>query len=220
MKLFLQKPQRENRLLLIPQGFTLIELLCVVAIISILVSLLIPEIEQVRNRTLSVQCAANLKQLGLAVNLYLGDHDNTFPYIVPTQTTGSTQYIISPYANQPQISNTQTLQQAFSPYVQTQPAQLPSPSANDPINKLLQCPGDMIKGANSNYVQYGVSYMWVPLVDGDVASSPTIARRGGLRVAVLSKLRLMTDFTPVHKLNAQSVGTTNVLYADGHVIAQ
>jgi len=187
-------------------GFTLIELLCVIAIIAILASLLMPELDQVRNRALSTQCASNLRQVGLAVNLYLGDHDNTFPYIQPTQAGGfsgsNAMYI---YSDLPNITPLFLLD-AFSPYGLT--------------DKSLQCPTDMLRGTASNYAQYGTSYLWSPLVDGDLASSPMLARRGGLRVAKLSRLRLLTDFTPVHKLNAQSAGTTNVLYADGHVISQ
>jgi len=213
-------------------GFTLIELLCVVAIISILVSLLLPSIQQVRNKALSIQCASNLRQFGAIVNLYLGDHDNTFPYIEVAQTGGTnTQTIINqnnpPYTNQSNIQAV-TLQQAFASYAQAVPplsgTQQVIPqqtfTPTDAIDKLLECPADMISGTNSNYSQYGSSYMWSPVVDGDVASSPTLARRGALRVGQLSKLRLMMDYSAVHQLNPQSLGTINILYADGHVVSQ
>jgi prepilin-type N-terminal cleavage/methylation domain-containing protein/prepilin-type processing-associated H-X9-DG protein len=198
--------QRQRVALQSGKAFTLIELLCVIAIIAILSSLLMPELEQVRNRAQSTQCAANLRQFGVSVNLYLTDHDNTFPYIQPTQAaSGSDSTMI--YSNQPDIMpKVLTLFQAFSPY-----------GVSD---KSVQCPTDILRGAASNYSQYGTSYLWSPTVDGDLASSPTLARRGGLRVAKLSRLRLLTDFTPVHKISSQSAGTTNVLYADGHVVTQ
>jgi prepilin-type N-terminal cleavage/methylation domain-containing protein len=74
------------------EAFTLIELLVVISIIAVLASMLLPSLGRAKSKALSVACLNNVKQLGVALNLYTGDNAERFPPIQDRIPGGETSW--------------------------------------------------------------------------------------------------------------------------------
>lgn len=137
------------------RGFTLIELLVVIAIIGVLVGLLLPAVQKVREAASRMSCTNNLKQMGLALHSY---HDamslfppgyidgNTSPNSTPDNDVGPgwgwASYLL-PYLEQGNVYNQINFRAPIGTGVNAAVSQLPL--------KIFQCSSDSFPDAFSVY---------------------------------------------------------------------
>ena len=160
-------PHRLRRL-----GFTLIELLVVIAIIAVLISLLLPAVQQAREAARRTQCKNNLKQLALAMHNYA----ETYVEALPCYRIDNAKFIANAAAypsvgqvrfwfgnvNYDQTDPTKQLdftQSPLAPYMETNQAAFQCPNFGSSQVDTVRF-GQMASGYgyNGTYLGYGIKY--------------------------------------------------------------
>jgi len=175
-------------------GFTLIELLVVIAIISVLAALLLPALSRAREAGRATACLSNLRQIGLGLQIYVGENHNRMPVMRDRSVTSLTNELASP---DQVLSNSVGNVNVFK-----------CPSD--------QWPGDqekLVPAAGATYFeQTGSSFSWNSLLNGQDAEHLSAM---GLKFDP-HQMPVVYDKEKFH-LRRGEKKAQNWLYADGHI---
>jgi prepilin-type N-terminal cleavage/methylation domain-containing protein/prepilin-type processing-associated H-X9-DG protein len=221
------------------QGFTLIELLVVIAIIAVLIGLLLPAVQKVRESGNRIQCANNLKQIGLAEHSY---HDSYGKFTCswdyeppgvgrPTAVAHAWCTYLLPYLEQVPLYQKYDFNALGyngsnnSAVIQTSLKVFQCPSSTNqgriysfpvPANVLPGIPGGVLTASASDYTAITGVRKWNILVNPNPATEPDlvdIGQRHGILRGVSQDPSVSALFSPQMTIAAIRDGLSNTFLA-------
>lgn len=172
-------------------AFTLIELLVVLAVIGILAGLLLPAVTRATESGRSTACLSNLRQIGIALQLYVDDNHNRLPVMRDRRFESALEGLTNAV---PPTNSEASIDAVLMPHLGA--------------TNVLRCPSDR-KGF---FVLTRSSYSWNSLLNGQDA--------GQLRVFGIDfdphQIPVVFDKEAFHVARGPKKGV-NYLYADGHI---
>lgn len=173
-------------------GFTLIELLVVIAIIAILAAILFPVFAQVREKARQTSCASNMKQLNMALVMYVQDADETYPI-------GNSLWNMT--GGWPGAGGSMNWAAEIAPYLKSV--------------GVFACPDDAgagvidpagYRGISESYVANGLTWVWTS-TGNNCAGLMCVANEGPpVRVAAVNEPASVISFAEAHYQDLASAG--------------
>ncbi len=213
------------------RAFSLIELLVVISIVSLLAGMLLPALKQARECARAAACASNLRQIGLATQMYLDDYGRFFSYEQPANGGADTLWYFGlespcdPFGAGPPGSRHIDLTKAkLWPYFQSVHGIEVCPSYNYYSPLWRQKFNQITDGYGLNELLFGMSLNDLTNSPAQVVCFADAADVNTIQPPASSAHPMVEEFYYVHPYNNQIPtthfrhnGRANVLFCDGHV---